>query len=54
MQSQYNGIENDDDVKLPLSHISEIQNTADVGTKTSTETAIDRRLDVNDRNKVQK
>ncbi len=54
MQSQRNGIEDDDDVELPLVYIREMQNTADVGTKASTEAVIGRRLDVNDRNEVQK
>ncbi len=54
MQSQRNDIEDDDDVKLPSAHIREIQNTADDRTKVSTEAAIGRRLDVSERNKVQK
>ncbi len=54
MQNQHNGIEDDDDVVLPSAHIREIQNTADIGTKASTEAAVGRRLDVSDRNEVQK
>ncbi len=54
MQSQRNGIEDDDDVELPSAHIRKIQNTADVGTKASTEAAVGKRLDVSDRNEVQK
>ncbi len=54
MQSQCNGIEDDDDVELLLAHIREMQNTADVGTKVSTEAAVGRRFDVSDRNEVQK
>ncbi len=52
LQSQRNGIEDDDDVELPLAHIREMQNTADVGTKALTEAAVGRRLDVSDRNEV--
>ncbi len=52
LQSQRNGIENDDHIKLPLVYIREMQNTADVGIKASTEAVVDRRLDVNDRNEI--
>ncbi len=54
MQSQGNGIEDDDDVQLLLAHIREMQNIADVGTKASTKAAVGRRLDVSERNEVQK
>ena len=39
MQSQRNGIEDDDDVKLPLAHIKKVQNTAEVRISASNETA---------------
>ncbi len=54
LQSQRNGIEDEDDVELPLAHIKEMQNTADIGTKASTEAAVGKRLDVSDRNEIQK
>ncbi len=55
MQSQRNGIEDDDDVELPSAHIREMHNIADVRITTSTEAAVGRRrLDVSDRNEVQK
>ena len=39
MQSQRNGIEDDDDVELPSAHIKKVQNTTEVGTSASDETA---------------
>ncbi len=54
LQSQRNGIEDDDDIEFPLAHIREMQNTADVGTKTLTETVVGKRLDVSKRNEIQK
>ncbi len=54
MQSQRNDIEDDDDIELLLAHIREIQNTADVGTKASTEAVVGRRLDMGDKNEVKK
>ncbi len=54
LQSQRNGIEDDDDVELPSAHIKEMQNSAEVGTKASTEAEVGKRLDVSNRNEVQK
>ncbi len=54
MQSQRNGIGDNDDVELPLAHIRKMQNIADVGTKASTGAEVGRRLDVSNRNEIQK
>lgn len=39
MQSQRNGIEDDDDVQLPSAFIKKVQNTAEVGTSANDETS---------------
>ena len=39
MESQHNGIEDDDEVKLPLTHIKKVQITIEVGTLASNKTA---------------
>lgn len=39
MQSQRNGIKDDDDVELPSAHIKKVQHTAEVGASASDETA---------------
>ncbi len=54
LQSQCNSIEDDNNIELPLVHIREMQNTAKVGTKVSTNATVGKRLDVSNRNKVQK
>lgn len=55
MQSQCNGIKDDNDVKLLLAYIRKMQNTVNIGIKTSTKDVIDRRkLDISIKNKVQK
>ncbi len=54
LQSQHNDIEEDDNIKLSLAYIREIQNTTDVGTKVSTEAVVGRRFDISDRNEIQK
>ena len=38
MQSQRNGIEDDDDIELLLAHIKKVQNTAEAGTLASDKT----------------
>lgn len=39
MQSKYNSIKDDNDVKLPLAYIKKLQNTSEVGTLASNEIA---------------
>lgn len=55
MQSQRNAIKDNDDVKLLLARIRKMQNTVNIGIKTSTKDIIDKRkLDISIGNKIQK